>query len=110
MKRRTVLLGAAAAAVGGVPVLRAEEGGSASADVIVAGGGAAGLCAAVRAAQAGARVLLFEKNEKLMNSHIHSFMNMVKVHMASLGILSVNIIRNPMRSIKKPTVCFAAMF
>lgn len=52
----------------------------------------------------------FEKNEKLMNSHIHSFMNMVKVHMASLGILSVNNIRNPMRSIKKPTVCFAAMF
>ena len=89
MKRRTVLLGAAAAAVGGVPVLRAEEGGSASADVIVAGGGAAGLCAAVRAAQAGARVLLFEKNEKLGGDTLISggYFNAVDpVRQAPMGI------------------------
>ena len=54
-------------------------------DIIIIGGGAAGCFAAVQAARFGKRVALFEKNEKLMNSHIHSFMNMVKVHMASLG-------------------------
>ncbi len=36
-----------------------------NADVIIIGGGAAGLSASVHAAEAGARVLLLEKNEKL---------------------------------------------
>lgn len=41
-----------------------EGGGEFDRDVIVLGGGAAGLCAAIRAAERGARVLLVEKNRR----------------------------------------------
>lgn len=64
--RRQLLAAAGAAAVGGVataePVLerKAVAAWDAQVDLLVAGSGAAGLCAAIEAAQAGARVLVLE--------------------------------------------------
>ncbi|MCL8207940.1 MAG: FAD-dependent oxidoreductase [Actinomycetia bacterium] len=43
-------------------------GGFGATDVVVAGGGMAGLCAAIAALEAGARVLLVEKGTRLGGS------------------------------------------
>ena len=50
--------------VGKPGLLRKTGKGMPDADVLVIGGGAAGMMAACSAAEAGARVMLLEKNEK----------------------------------------------
>ena len=60
-RRSFLATSAAAAAVATVPAI-AMAGDNPTYDVIVIGGGGAGLCAAIEAADAGASVLVLEKN------------------------------------------------
>ncbi|MCT4564707.1 MAG: FAD-dependent oxidoreductase [Maledivibacter sp.] len=58
-------------------------------EILVVGGGPAGLCAAINAAEAGARVLVLERNEKLGGQLIkqtHMFFGSEKQHASVRGV------------------------
>ena len=45
--------------------------------VVIIGGGAAGMMAAIWAARSGAKVTLYEKNEKLLNEELRCLINYI---------------------------------